>query len=197
MKQKIVKAIVTGFYVGCIPVIPGTFGSLLAFPFCLLLFSICNLFKFRINISTIPVYQQELLGILLFFLLVCAGIFVFGIYLINIYIQKVSREDPKEVVIDEVGGQMLTIILSCLCPLFIYASPVAQKLSQGQIDFIFLCVIPFIMFRIFDGIKPWPISWIDAKIKGGLGVMLDDYVAAIFASIMSYSITFLIAGVVS
>ena len=46
-------------------------------------------------------------------------------------------------------------------------------------------IFPFILFRIFDILKPWPISLADKKIKGGIGVMFDDILAAIFA-IISY-----------
>lgn len=39
----------------------------------------------------------------------------------------------------------------------------------------------FILFRIFDIIKPWPISWLDKRMKGGFGIMIDDIVAGLFA----------------
>lgn len=39
----------------------------------------------------------------------------------------------------------------------------------------------FILFRLFDILKPWPISWLDKKVSGGLGIMLDDLVAGVFA----------------
>jgi phosphatidylglycerophosphatase A len=57
----------------------------------------------------------------------------------------------------------------------------------------FLCVLPFAeaslagfalafaLFRLFDIWKPFPIGWLDARIKGGLGVMLDDVLAAVYA----------------
>ncbi len=68
--------------------------------------------------------------------------------------------DPKEIVIDEVAGQGVALIF---CP----ASWVA--LLAG-----------FILFRLFDILKPWPISFIDRKIKTALGVMLDDVLAGVF-----------------
>ena len=43
--------------------------------------------------------------------------------------------------------------------------------------------VAFILFRLFDIAKPWPIGWLDQKVKGGLGIMLDDLLAAIFALI--------------
>jgi phosphatidylglycerophosphatase A len=39
-----------------------------------------------------------------------------------------------------------------------------------------------VLFRLFDIIKPWPIRWIDQKVHGGLGIMLDDVLAGIFAA---------------
>lgn len=65
--------------------------------------------------------------------------------------------DPKEVVIDEVAGQGLALVL---CP------PSWLGLLLG-----------FVLFRLLDILKPWPISYVDRKIKNALGVMLDDMVA--------------------
>jgi len=42
-------------------------------------------------------------------------------------------------------------------------------------------LLGFVLFRIFDIIKPWPIKWIDQKVQGGLGIMLDDVLAGVFA----------------
>ncbi len=43
------------------------------------------------------------------------------------------------------------------------------------------CVIGFLLFRIFDIWKPFPISWLDKKVHGGLGIMIDDVLAGVFA----------------
>lgn len=48
----------------------------------------------------------------------------------------------------------------------------------------------FVLFRVFDIAKPWPISWLDRNIKGGLGIMLDDIVAGIFAGAVLYLINY-------
>ena len=45
-------------------------------------------------------------------------------------------------------------------------------------------VIGFVLFRFFDIIKPWPIIWIDKKVSGGLGIMLDDIVAGVMAALV-------------
>lgn len=44
-------------------------------------------------------------------------------------------------------------------------------------------VAAFMLFRLFDIVKPWPIRWLDQRVHGGLGIMLDDIVAALFALI--------------
>ncbi len=42
-------------------------------------------------------------------------------------------------------------------------------------------LLGFVLFRLFDIVKPWPIRWLDARVKGGFGVMLDDVLAALMA----------------
>jgi len=49
-------------------------------------------------------------------------------------------------------------------------------------------LIGFILFRIFDILKPWPIKWIDQKVEGGFGIMLDDLLAGLFSAIILYYI---------
>jgi phosphatidylglycerophosphatase A len=72
-----------------------------------------------------------------------------------------ATEDPGAVVIDEVAGQWLVLAAAPLDPLA-YA-------------------LAFLLFRIFDIWKPWPVRWADRHVKGGLGIMLDDILAAIYA----------------
>lgn len=71
-----------------------------------------------------------------------------------------GKDDPGQIVVDEVAGQWL--LLSVLFPTW-------QSYLTG-----------FILFRLFDIIKPWPVSVADEKIKGGLGVMFDDMLAALY-----------------
>lgn len=51
-------------------------------------------------------------------------------------------------------------------------------------------ILGFILFRLFDILKPWPISYLDRSIKGGLGIMLDDIAAGIFAGAVLYLIDY-------
>lgn len=48
----------------------------------------------------------------------------------------------------------------------------------------------FVLFRVFDIAKPWPISWLDRNVKGGLGIMLDDIAAGVFAGAVLYLINY-------
>ena len=87
--------------------------------------------------------------------LVCFGL---GWWASAIYVARTGASDPSEVVIDEVAGQWLVLAVSPLDPLSY--------------------LVGFALFRLFDIWKPWPISWADQRVGGGLGVMLDDILAA-------------------
>jgi phosphatidylglycerophosphatase A len=95
-------------------------------------------------------------------LLLVATILVFavGIWSSGRYSSRSKRSDPGEVVIDEVAGQWLVL---CLMPL--------DVLSY---------LAGFVAFRFFDVTKPWPVSWAEQRLRGGLGIMADDIVAALY-----------------
>ncbi|MHA1598363.1 MAG: phosphatidylglycerophosphatase A family protein [Alphaproteobacteria bacterium] len=94
---------------------------------------------------------------------VCFGV---GVWASNGYLQALGGDDPAPVVIDEVAGQWLTLL------------PAAYLIPGGP-DWI-IYAIGFGLFRLFDVFKPWPVSWADRQIKGGLGIMLDDIIAAVY-----------------
>mgnify|MGYP006139536463 CR=1 FL=1 len=72
-----------------------------------------------------------------------------------------GKEDPKEVVIDEVAGQGIALLF---CPL-------AWQWF----------LVAFVLFRFFDILKPWPVGWADKNLHGGIGIMADDLIAGAFA----------------
>jgi phosphatidylglycerophosphatase A len=74
-----------------------------------------------------------------------------------------KKDDPQEVVIDEAAGMFLTVFL----------------LPVSWLSFI----SGFMLFRLFDILKPFPIGTIDRRIRGGVGIVLDDIVAGIYANI--------------
>jgi len=84
-----------------------------------------------------------------------------GAWFTRDYLWRTGTEDPPEVVIDEVAALWIVLVAAPLDPLFWAAG--------------------FVLFRLFDILKPWPIRWVERATPGALGVMLDDVVAAIFA----------------
>lgn len=87
-----------------------------------------------------------------------------GIWLCDVTARVFKVHDDKRIVWDEMVGYWLTMA-------FVPAR-------------WFWIVVGFILFRLFDIWKPWPIITIDKRVKGGLGIMLDDIVAAVYAAIV-------------
>lgn len=82
--------------------------------------------------------------------------------------KKTGIHDDKHIVIDEVAG----VFLACA---------IAASVENSIVNF----VLAFVLFRLFDITKPSIIGKIDKKVKGGLGVMLDDMLAGLFAGLLS------------
>ena len=82
----------------------------------------------------------------------------------KIYLERTGKTDPGEVVIDEVAGIWLALHAAALTPVMI--------------------LVTFLLFRLLDIWKPWPIGWLDLKVKGAFGVMIDDYVAGLIAAVL-------------
>ena len=151
----------TFFMIGKIKHAPGTFASLLA----------CCLFLFLINITNI---------IFLFF--VTLIIFSYSFIAINYSFNEFNSGDPPEIVIDEVVGQMLTLL----------ALPIYETLYPLPV--IYYCVPAFLFFRLFDIWNPFPINYIDKNIQGSLGIMLDDILASVYSIIVLTLIFFFLGG---
>ena len=83
-----------------------------------------------------------------------------------------DSKDHSAIVIDEVAGMLVTL----------------SFVSHGITTY--LCA--FLLFRLFDIWKPWPISWADQNVQGGLGILLDDLIAGLFAGGIIYGILILI-----
>lgn len=105
-----------------------------------------------------------------FSLVVLAAIlFVVGLRAIDKIERKLTEHDSSFIVIDEVVAILL--VLGTL-----------PELSNMNY------LLSFVIFRFFDALKPWPISWIDQNVKGALGVMADDLLAAIMTIAVIWSI---------
>jgi len=99
-------------------------------------------------------------------------VIIFSVYISSIATKDLIEKDHKSIVIDELAGIWLAMI-----PVIFIASSQYERSTYA-----FLALI---IFRIFDILKPYPISYIDKNFKNGLGVVLDDLIAAIFAACLS------------
>lgn len=95
-------------------------------------------------------------------------VFVVGCWAASRYQRLTGTHDASEIVIDEVCGQWIALCLVSLSPLSV--------------------LVGFVLFRLFDIVKPWPIRWVDRKVGGGFGVMLDDVLAGIAAAACLYGV---------
>ena len=116
------------------------------------------------TLAAIPLYLLAAQFGSLSVLMTCVFICVLGVYLCARTTTALGVHDHPAIVWDEIAGYFVTM-------LFVPVS-------------IATVIAGFVLFRIFDILKPWPISVIDSRLKGGLGVMLDDILAGIFALIV-------------
>jgi phosphatidylglycerophosphatase A len=160
MTSKINFLFVTLFGIGKIKKIPGSIASLVTILFLFFLFHVLNISP---NIV----------------LLLIIVIFFIALYAVSIYIKNLTHKDPKEVVIDEFIGQSIPICLY----------EIAHNTPKETDQILKFYFIIFILFRIFDITKPFPVNYYDKKFKNSFGVIMDDvcaglYVVAILVSYM-------------
>ena len=142
---------VTMFGLGKIPKIPGTFGSLATIIILYIFFHVLNLSSNIILVGLIFV-------------------FIFSFFAVAIHIKDIENKDPKEVIIDEFIGQSV--------PIYLYEiSHGTEKSSNEAIIFYSIC---FILFRFFDIVKPFPVSFFDRNFKNSFGVIMDDVCAGFY-----------------
>tara|TARA_B100001029_G_C14876191_1_gene347336 strand:+ start:140 stop:631 length:492 start_codon:yes stop_codon:yes gene_type:complete len=151
MINKINFLFVTLFGIGKIKKIPGSIASLATTLFLFFLFHILNISPNIILISLII-------------------IFFISIYAVNIFIKDLDNKDPKEIVIDEFIGQSI--------PLCLYE--VAHNVPKDTGEILKFYFIMFILFRIFDITKPFPVSYYEKNFKNSLGVIMDDVCAGLY-----------------
>ena len=136
---------------GKIKFIPGTFGSLATTIILYILFHI-------LNVSS----HFVLLGLVI--------IFIYSFPAVSIHIKDNENKDPGEIIIDELIGQAI--------PIFAYEISHGTKKSPDE-ALLFYCIC-FVLFRFFDIIKPFPVSFFDKNFKNSFGVMMDDVCAGLY-----------------
>ena len=149
--NKINFLFVTLFGIGKLKKIPGSYASLITTIFLFVLFHILN---FSPNIVLVSVFV----------------VFFISLYAVNIFIKDLDNKDPKEVVIDEFIGQSIPICL--------------YEIAHGGVNetssILTFYFIMFILFRIFDITKPYPVSYYDKNFKNSFGVVMDDVCAGLY-----------------
>jgi phosphatidylglycerophosphatase A len=113
------------------------------------------------TLMTVPlVYflQQQTLFI---YLLATFFVLVTGSWICGYAAKQLQVHDHSAIVYDEVAGYLITMIM----------------IPAGW----YWMLAGFVLFRFFDAVKPWPISWFDENIHGGFGIMLDDVIAGVIS----------------
>lgn len=93
---------------------------------------------------------------------------VLGIYICGATAKAMGEHDHPAIVWDEIAGYMVAMI----------AVPVSWQ----------ALLIAFLLFRVFDILKPWPISWLDKHVHGGLGIMIDDVIAGLATLLIMHAL---------
>ena len=136
---------------GKVPKIPGTFGSLATVILLYIFFHILNFTS-----------KVILIGLII--------IFILSFLSVAFHIKDNENKDPKEIIIDELIGQSI--------PIYLYEiSHGTEKSPYEAIIFYSIC---FILFRFFDIVKPFPVSYFDKNYKNSFGVIMDDVCAGFY-----------------
>lgn len=151
--------------VGYLPIAPGTWGSLVGVGIYLLLQS--AFFRFIqllpsdsfLRFLPLPIFIAAELVLITVITLV-------GIWAASRTEKLVGRKDPGKVVIDEVAGQLIALL------------PIMPRLDPGWISI----VTAFLLFRLFDIVKPYPARRLEG-LESGLGIMADDLIAGAYAAV--------------
>jgi len=115
------------------------------------------------TLAAIPLYWLMSSLPLWSYLVVTLLLFLFGCWLCGWSARDLGVHDHSGIVWDEVVGLLITMI--------------AAPANWGAV------AIGFVLFRLFDIWKPWPIRVVDARVGGGFGIMFDDVLAGIYAAI--------------
>ena len=161
---------ITTFGVGYLPLAPGTWGSLVAVGFYALLASTFSTVRYGANLQS----PESLVAAIHAIILVAFLLFILvGIWAASRSIELLGNSDASQAVVDEVIGQLIVF-------LFIPFTSSWLLIGAG-----------FLLFRLFDIWKPYPIDYLQ-ELPGGIGVCADDILAGVYAGVcvsIIYAIT--------
>jgi phosphatidylglycerophosphatase A len=124
------------------------------------------------TVAAIPIYLFIAQFNFWIFSLLTLIITIVGVWICDLAAKKLEVHDFGGIVWDEIAGYLITMWF-----------------TVAFIPYSWTAIITgFILFRLFDIFKPQPIKWVDSKVEGGLGIMLDDVIAAFFAGLILFFI---------
>ncbi len=126
------------------------------------------------TLAALPIYLLMVPLSLWAYLAVVVVMTLLGVWLCHVTSRDLGVHDHGGIVWDEIVGYLITMIA---------APPGWQWMVAG-----------FVLFRFFDIIKPWPIGWADRRVHGGLGIMLDDVLAAVLAWVVLQGVAFILGA---
>lgn len=127
------------------------------------------------TLAAVPVYWLLSDLSLIYYVTAVILVSLIGIPICDYTSKQLRVHDHPGIVFDEFAGFLITMI----------AVPISWE----------WILTGFLLFRIFDIVKPWPISWLDKKVQGGLGIMLDDILAGLFALLSIHILLYFTQGV--
>ena len=133
-------------------------------------------------VTTVFIYiAYEVLGYnnLKFSIIFFIFLFFYSFYAVKVSESEFENKDPQQIVIDEVLGQSIPLIL------LLYLN----QTNQISISIEIYYILSFIFFRIFDILKPFPVSYFDKNHKNYFGIIMDDIMAGIYSMILIYLIS--------
>jgi len=185
-KPRFALFIATACGLGYIPVAPGTFGSLAGLLLALSVYQILAALSLDV-VQIIVIHGTQVDPLLIIQCLIAVAVAVAGIWSAGRASRHWQQKDPQRVVIDEVSGQHLALLLGSALPVWwrttnSWAPPKLGFITyQSTLGWKYL-LLGFILFRVFDIWKPFPARQAES-LTGGLGIMADDWVAAVYAAL--------------
>ncbi len=160
--KKINLLISTFFGNGYISKIPGTFTSLSTL---IILYIMFEVLQFN-NLNYI--------------LILYSITFFYSFYAVMDTVNEFENKDPRQIVIDEVLGQAMPLIL------IVYLS--SKNLINIPVEIYYF--LSFVLFRFFDIVKPFPVSYFDKQHKNFFGIIMDDIIAGLYTMLIIYLVSF-------